>query len=107
MKPQLPSAPKNPTTFVRLMQAAFVELGTVQQTYLHAFDVGIRARELVRYASGAMNEAERREFTGLLGRSPWAVARVVALVKRKRDGGEIPTLTAVSDLDRLKSLDLI
>jgi hypothetical protein len=56
------------------------------KTYEHALDLGIQPREILAYATGAMDEGSRRQFVGTLARSPWAMSRVVAIVKAQRTG---------------------
>lgn len=110
MKPQEPQAPQiGATQFVRVLDQALVFARRHKQTYMHAFDIGIRAPDLMRYVSGKLEEVERREFQGLLARSPWAMARVVALVKAKRQDTGPRVLfydsNEQSELEALKLLD--
>ena len=110
MKPQdPPTSPAMGYTFERVVETALTSHVQYKQTHLHAFDVGIRAPELLRYAFGKLDENERREFTELLARSPWAMQRVVAIVKAKRTNSPPRFLFYDSggqdELEALKILD--
>ena len=57
-----------------------------KQTFHHAMDIGIRARDILAYAKGELPPHERAAFEDLLNQSPWAMSRVVAIVKTWRNG---------------------
>lgn len=110
MKPQdPPSAPKLGHTFERVVETALTEHVRYKKSHLHAFDVGIRAPDLLRYAFGKMDDEERREFTQILARSPWALSRVIAIVKTKRTNSPPRFLfydsSGQDELEALKILD--
>lgn len=110
MKPQDPQVPQTGTTqFVEVLDQALGEHVRYKQTYMHAFDIGIRAPDLMRYAMGRLDAYERDEFTRLLSRSPWAMSRVVALVKAKRESTGPRALfydsNGQDELEALKLLD--
>jgi len=87
MKPQDPprDTKLGVATFETTIADAFVGLTTYRQSYLHAFDMGIRAPDILRYAFGKMPDEERSAFVASLSQSPWALGRVVAIVKAKRN----------------------
>lgn len=81
-----------PMTFDSLLDLAMPALVQYKKTFSHALDLGIRAKDIVLYACGALRPNDRERLQIQLLQSPWAVARVVALVKAKRD----PTLVLLS-----------
>jgi len=87
MKPQDPprNTRRDVVAFETIIADAFVGLTTYRQSYLHAFDIGIRAPDILRYAFGTMPDEERSDFVASLNQSPWALGRVVAVVKAKRN----------------------
>jgi hypothetical protein len=107
MKPQTPPSPnRGPDAFVQVTDQALGELLRYKKTYKHAFDIGIRPKELLAYAKGELDSETRREVTSLISRSPWAMSRVVALVKSWREGPVQLTLPD-DDLEGLKLLDTV
>jgi hypothetical protein len=107
MKPQIPPARRGAVSFTRVMDQALGELVRYKQTYTHAFDIGIRPKELISYAQGELEGHERRAFESLLAQSPWATSRVVAIVKARRTGPLGLTLPHNDDLSGLKLLDTV
>jgi len=110
MKPQdPPPAHELGHSFATAIDQALTEHVRYKKTYLHAFDIGIRAPDLFRYAFGQLDEVRRREYTELVARSPWALKTVVALVKAKRNNTPPRFLVYDSsgqdDLEALKLLD--
>lgn len=86
MKPQDPPTPQiGAAQFVELLDQALVTHVRYKQTFMHAYDIGIRAPDLFRYAFGQLDEVQTREYTDLVARSPWALKTVVAIVKAKRN----------------------
>jgi hypothetical protein len=55
--------------------------GIQRKTSTYALEIGIRPDELIRYARGERSEG----FQELLLQSPWAMERVVALIRAARD----------------------
>lgn len=83
MTPDTPSQ-KTTVTFDSLFGLAMRAHASYKQTYEHALDLGIRPRDLTAYAFGQMPPDERERFHSLVCQSPWALGRVVALVKADR-----------------------
>ena len=90
MKPQDPmrSTTSAPAQFEALLFKTTAELTAYRKTSSHALDIGVRPRELVRYARGDLDEVARVDFQRLLTQSPWALGRVVAIVKAQRVGSD-------------------
>jgi hypothetical protein len=86
MKPQdPPTAPTPGPEFAPSVDAAAVGLHVYKQTAHHALALGVRAADLVRYVSGDVTRDERKALQELLARSDWAMSRVVALTKARRN----------------------
>jgi len=66
-----------------------------------ALESGVDVYGLCRYAAGAVSSHERRVIEGQLARHPWAMDRVVALVKATR--GPSPDPRAVRILEAARS----
>jgi len=85
--------PQDPTRDTKLVVATFEAVLTnaiaghteYKRTASHALSIGVRPKDLVRYVRGNLEDHERAEVHGLIALSPWALGRVVALVKARRD----------------------
>jgi len=84
MKPQDPPVP-GPALFSHFVDQAFVVRGELSRTAAYALQTGVNPRDLIHYVQGVCTDPERREVEHLLAQSPWALSRVVALVKAKRN----------------------
>ena len=84
MKPQDPPPATGPDFAARLNVAA-VGYSIFKQTQFHALGIGVRPADLVRYVAGNLVVGEQGEIEALLVQAPWAMERVVALVKARRD----------------------
>ena len=98
-----------PAQFEAVLSTTTAELTAYRLTYHHALDIGVRPRELVRYVQGKLSTPARVAFQGLLNQSPWALGRVVALVKarRVRTIAPIAIMHAITDLDDTEGADLL
>ena len=76
--------PPAPADFGSALNQSLTEIAAYTRSYHHALDIGVRPKELVSYVKGTLSAEERQKFQGLLARSPWAMNRVVALVKARR-----------------------
>jgi hypothetical protein len=84
MIPQQPE-PRFSVGFSERILETFRALPAYRSTAVHALNLGLRPESLLHYVRGALDERERQDIQHLLAYSPWASARVVALVKAKRD----------------------
>ena len=76
----------------------------------HALDLGLRPVEIVCYVQGDLSDLERTEFQGLLAQSPWAMSRVAALVKARRNRireKDSVQWANMSDMDAAAALDRV
>ena len=90
MTTHMPQEPRPDTVgFTRLLDQALMSANQYRQTYHYALDIGIRPEELINYVRGRIGVHERRGFEHNLSRSPWALQRVVALVKAMRTPGSL------------------
>lgn len=71
--------------FHRLIEEAQVDLARARKTATHALQIGVSPVELIDLARGKLTDPDRRELLSLLARSPWALSRVVALVRSARN----------------------
>ena len=79
--------PPRPGTLVfhTLLEDAFKQLATVEKTAGHALRNGVSPKEIVDYVNGQVTDYERSATQEMLAREPWAMGRVVALVKARRN----------------------
>ena len=106
MSPPSAPLPNTPGGFVRILDQALETHIRYKQTYEHALNLGLQPKEILDYATGRMTEEARARFVGTLAQSPWAVSRVVAIVKAQRAGPvelELPDdeVKACEALDKL------
>jgi hypothetical protein len=87
MTPDQPPLRTTAMTFDSLLDQAAPAIGQYKKTYDHALDLGIRPKDIVLYACGALRADERDRFQSQLLQSPWALSRVVALATAKREFG--------------------
>lgn len=89
MTPKMKPAanPDGPTAFAHLIDAA----ARAPQTPDQALRSGVDVYGVIRYAAGVVSVDERTVIEAQLARSPWAMDRVVALVKGARTLGSIAT----------------
>ena len=71
--------------FSELILEAFRDLPALRSTADYALKLGVVPESLLRYVRGGLEEYERQDVEHMLAQSPWAMGRVVALVKAKRD----------------------
>jgi hypothetical protein len=83
MTPQAPQ-PESAAAFGSVIEHLLQKAAAFKQTYHHALSLGISPRDIVRYALCVLPPKERAQFESELVQSPWAMGRVVALVKLKR-----------------------
>lgn len=111
MNPQDPmrSTTSAPAQFEAELSRTTAGLTAYRMTYNHALDIGVRPRELVLYVQGKLDTGARVDFQGLLTQSPWALGRVVALVKAKRVGnvGARVVVSAITDLNDVQAAELL
>lgn len=99
-----PAAP-NPTPgtvgFHKLIEAATLELGDFRKTSGHALGIGVLPDQIIDYVRGQLDNGQQREVERLLARSPWALGRVTALVKARRDPGSLGAriLATIGEVD--------
>jgi len=86
MKPQDPprDTQKSHVAFEAVLTDAIAGHTAYKRTASHALSIGVRPLDLVRYVRGDLECGERDEIQSLVSRSPWAMGRVVALVKARR-----------------------
>jgi len=84
-------------SFPGLVDQALTHLNEHRRTARYALDLGIRPQEIIDYVRGHLSPAERRGLTSLLGRSSWAMSRVVALVKSRRNSASLGAKILASD----------
>lgn len=84
MTPNAPLRSTTQMTFDTMFADAMTATASYKKTYAHALDLGIRPKDVVLYATGALRPSERERFQGQLLQSPWALSRVVAIVKTLR-----------------------
>ena len=99
-----------PLDFAISVREAFVGYHTYKQTAEHALDIGVCPTDLVRYVRGVLTARERDEVQSLIARSPWAMDRVVALVKARRDPNNLGSRILIGepfawDVQRTDDLD--
>lgn len=105
-------------SFNALFDAVAAASVEYKKTYHHALTIGITPRELVLYAKGELRGPDRDAFERRLIQSPWALGRVVALVKAGNEGSYFTRLLILKahtrpcpwpdeDLEGCKILDLI
>ncbi len=76
-----PAAPKPGTPpFGAIIEQARCTHAEQQRTAFHALQLGVNPDEILSYARGHVVDG----FETVLARSPWAMARVVALTKSRR-----------------------
>jgi hypothetical protein len=97
MTPDAPLRPGSQVTFDSFFDLAMKANHDYKKTYAHALDLGINPKDIMLYATGALSPGERDRFQGQLLQSPWALDRVVAIVKAKRDG--LVCIALLSDTD--------
>jgi hypothetical protein len=71
--------------FHTLLEESAREGIALRNTAGHALLVGVNPEEILDYVRGQVSPANRVDVDQMLARSPWALGRVVALVKAKRD----------------------
>ena len=86
-----PAAQPAPTfgAFQSTVEAAAVQLTALRLTASHALRNGVIPQEIVDFARGQLSPGQRQDAQAMLARSPWAMGRVVALVKARRDGASL------------------
>jgi len=72
-------------TFHTLIEESFRKETALRKTAGHALLTGVNPEEILDYVRGQVTPANRADVDQMLARSPWALGRVVALVKAKRD----------------------
>lgn len=105
MTPDAPLRPGSQVTFDNIFDLAMKASVAYKKTYAHALDLGIRPKDIVLYATGALSPNERELFQRQLLQSPWAMSRVVALVKAKRGGLVRLALVSITDEEDCEILD--
>lgn len=75
--------PPRPGNFVRFLDEHLREAEVAKTTAAHALRIGVIPEEIIDYVRGQV--ADRRSTESMLARSPWAMSRVVALVKSRRN----------------------
>jgi hypothetical protein len=105
MTPDAPLRPGSQVTFDSLFDLAMRASVAYKKTYAHALDLGINPKDIVLYATGALSPGERDRFHGQLLQSPWALGRVVAIVKAKRGGLVCLALVSITDEEDCEILD--
>lgn len=60
-----------------------------RETAVYALDMGVNPDQIVDYVRGVLSGPAREEMMNLLVSVPWAMGRVVALVKAKREPGSL------------------
>lgn len=80
--------PQEPPVPTAKLDALFTKIGTTlnahRQTYHYALEIGLRPTEILAYARGELVGEERDIVQSLISESPWALSRVVAIVKMRR-----------------------
>ena len=108
MKPQTP--PPTMGSFKAAFDQTVANLAANKHTYEHALSLGISPRDLVsyvcrdrveNYSDLTLSDPERIDLERLLVKSPWAMGRVVALVKALR------TASAGSLLFRARTIPIL
>ena len=84
-------------TFKALYTDAAVGNVALKKTAAHALTIGIRPNDLIRFVRGDLEGIARTEVQVSLDRSPWALGRVVALVKARRDASSLGSRVLTSD----------
>lgn len=85
-------------SFKAIYADATVGLMAYKQTAAHALTIGIRPNDLIRFVRGDLEGIARTEVQASLDRSPWALGRVVALVKARRNASSLGSRIVASDL---------
>lgn len=81
-----PVAPNNtsPSSFPQVIEQALTTWTEARNTAHYAISTGVNPHDLIDYVRGTLSEGERADVQAMLATSPWAMGRVVALVKAKR-----------------------
>jgi len=77
--------PPRPGAFHTLVEDALLESAAIRNTASHALRNGVNPKEIVDYVNGQVSAIERSAIHEMLAREPWAMGRVVALVKARRN----------------------
>jgi hypothetical protein len=86
MRPPAPMPPKSPRVgFAELIDQAIQARPAHQNTAEHALSVGVDPQMLVDYARGDRTPAVKSAGKVMVLDSPWAMRRVVALIRASRN----------------------
>ena len=86
MKPQDPAPEKSGAkAFENLVDESIRVCREQRHAAEHALNSGVDPESLIRYASGALSVSEREDVESLLSHSSWAMGRVIALVRSRRN----------------------